>query len=188
MPITALDGLVILVTLLSALLAMVRGFSREVLSLASWGLAALIAYLLYEKLLPSVTKYISNELMAKVITFAVIFLVALLIISIFTMKLADLIIDSRIGALDRTLGFVFGVIRGLLILAVAVLFLNHLNVSDRTPSIADAKTKPMLDSLGNRIYDLLPEKLLEKFMKPLHKKDKNAETIPEVDDGAEVVD
>ena len=55
-----------------------------------------------------------------------IFVVALIIVTLITMKIADFIIDSRVGALDRTLGFLFGAARGILVVAVAMLFFNWL--------------------------------------------------------------
>ncbi|SUA61009.1 colicin V production protein [Brucella anthropi] len=61
MPITMLDGILLGITLVSAVLAMVRGFSREVLSLVSWAAAAAAAYLFYQPVLPFVQPYINNE-------------------------------------------------------------------------------------------------------------------------------
>ncbi|CAM1633192.1 Colicin V production [Bartonella apihabitans] len=155
---TALDGLVIVVILFSAFLAMVRGFSREVLSLASWVIAAIVAVLLYKNLLPFVESYLSNKTIALIASLAIIFVIVFIIVSIITMKIADVIIDSRIGALDRTVGFIFGVVRGLFIMVIAMLLVNQLiKPEDQAPWLKDAKTKPMLDSMSNKIWDLLPK-------------------------------
>ncbi len=158
MPITILDGIVLGVALFSAILAMVRGFSREVLSLAAWGGSAYAAYKLHGLLVPYAMQYTSNNDVAKAGSAAVVFLVALIIISFITMKIADFIIDSRIGALDRTLGFIFGAARGVLIVVVAMMFFNWLvDPPARPPWVTNAKSKPMLDSLGERLIALLPE-------------------------------
>ena len=155
---TALDGLVIVVILFSAFLSMVRGFSREVLSLASWVIAAIAAVLLYKNLLPFVETYLSNKTIALIASLAIIFVVVFIIVSIITMKIADVIIDSRIGALDRTVGFIFGVVRGIFIMVIAMLLVNQLiKPEDQAPWLKDAKTKPMLDSLSNQIWELLPK-------------------------------
>ncbi len=50
------------------------------------------------------------------------FLLTLLVVSIITVRISDMILDSRVGALDRTLGFLFGLGRGLIIVVVAFLF------------------------------------------------------------------
>jgi len=182
---TALDGLVILIIFLSAFLAMVRGFSREFLSLLSWILAGASIYFFYKPTLPLLERYISSHTVALAVTVVMLFLVSLIIISAITMKLADIIIDSRIGALDRTLGLVFGIMRGLLILAVAILFLNGLiKTPDQPGWIAHARTKPMLDALGNKMWNMLPGNLLQK----LDRQSKPADTAAIPDDNAQLVE
>ncbi|MCO4319765.1 CvpA family protein [Phyllobacterium sp. 21LDTY02-6] len=157
MPITLLDGILLGITLVSAVLAMVRGFSREVLSVVSWAAAAIAAYVFFRPVVPFLTRYISNETIAQIAAAALVFIVTLIIVSIITMKIADFIIDSRIGALDRTLGFLFGAARGILLVVVAMLFFNWL-VTDNQPAwVAEAKSKPMIDSLGAKLVALLPE-------------------------------
>ncbi len=157
MPITLLDGILIGFTLVSAVLAMVRGFSREILSIASWIVAALCAFFLYKQALPLVVPYIDNETIAQVVAAAGVFVIALIIVSIITMKIADFIIDSRIGALDRTLGFLYGAARGILVVAVALLFFNWLVASKQPPWVAEAKSRPLLDGIGERLQNLLPD-------------------------------
>jgi membrane protein required for colicin V production len=162
MPITIFDGIVIGVVLFSAVLAMVRGFSREVLSIVSWGGSAVAAYYLYPKLVPYAKHYTDDDRIAVVGSAAVVFLVALIIISFITMKIADFIIDSRIGALDRTLGFLFGAARGVLLLVVAVAFWNWLVDEAHRPAwVNNAKSKPFLDSLVVKLEAALPEKFAQ---------------------------
>ncbi|MDF1776081.1 MAG: CvpA family protein [Rhizobiaceae bacterium] len=158
MPITILDGILVGVTLFSAVLAMVRGFSREVLSVASWIAAAAAAYTFYPLLVPLIMDYVSSENIATVVSAGIIFLVALIVVSVLTMRIADFVIDSRIGALDRTLGFLFGAARGILLVAVAVLFFNWLVAGPQQPAwVANAKSKPLLDSIGEQLVNILPE-------------------------------
>lgn len=161
MPITLLDGLFIGLTLLSAVLAMVRGFSREVLSIASWVAAAAAAYFFYPSLTPFMQNYIDNELIAQLAAAGVIFLVALIIVTLITMRIADAIIDSRIGPLDRSLGFVFGAARGVLVAAVAVWFLNFFIEGQEVAWIDGAKSKPFLDQVANGLENLLPQDMGE---------------------------
>src|SRR6185369_322774 len=115
MPITLLDLILLVVMLISALLAMVRGFMREVLSIASWVCAALVTLLAFPKALPVVQGYLSNDIVAKAVTVGGIFLGVLIVVAVITIKISDMVLDSRIGALDRTLGFLFGLGRGLII-------------------------------------------------------------------------
>jgi len=161
MPITLLDGLLLGLMLVSAVLAMVRGFSREVLSIVSWGAAAVAAFTLYKRGAPYVQSYVENDLIAQLISGGIIFLVVLIVVTLITMRIADLIIDSRIGPLDRTLGFVFGAARGILIAAVAVWFLGFFVGGREIAWIDGAKSKPFLDSLAQSLVNMLPEDLDE---------------------------
>ncbi|NTJ42011.1 CvpA family protein [Agrobacterium larrymoorei] len=158
MPITIFDGIVLAVVLFSALLAMVRGFSREILSIASWVGSVAAAYYLYPLLLPYARNYTDDDKIAIAGSAGLVFLVALIIISFITSRIADFIIDSRIGALDRTLGFLFGAARGLLLLVVAVAFWNWLvDVRTQPEWITQAKSKPFLDGMVGRLEAVLPD-------------------------------
>jgi membrane protein required for colicin V production len=167
MPITLLDGILVGFTLVSAMLAMVRGFSREVLSIASWIAAAAAAYLFYKPVLPYVQPYIDNDKIAMAAAAGIVFVIALIIVTIITMKLADWIIDSRIGALDRTLGFLYGAARGILVVAIGLMFFNWL-AGDRAPAwITSAKSRPLLESIGTKIESMLPEDPEDTILKRL---------------------
>ena len=87
-----------------------------------------------------------------------IFLVTLLIVSVLTVRISDMILDSRVGALDRTLGFLFGLGRGLLIVVVAFLFFAWL-VPDRSQPewVRNAKSKVVIKSTGEWLKGMLPE-------------------------------
>lgn len=162
MSITLLDGILIVIMLISALLAMIRGFSREVLSIVSWVVAGVAAVYFYKLLTPFVTENIpiaSNPLVADAISAASIFLVVLIIVSYLTMLLADMIIDSRIGVLDRTLGFIFGAARGALLVIITLMGFLWLANEQEPDWVANAKSKPMLVSIGTEIRDALPENL-----------------------------
>jgi len=160
MTLTLLDAILVAIMLVSALLAMVRGFSREVLSVLSWVAAAAAAFFFYKKLTPFALQYIHNEKVAMAASAAGIFFLTLLIVSFITLKIADFIIDSRIGALDRTLGFLFGAARGLLLVVVAMVFFNWLTPpeSGNQPVwVTQARSKPMLDELGAKLVAALPD-------------------------------
>ena len=159
MAITLLDVIFLGVALISGLLAMIRGFSREVLSIVSWIVAAIVAFTFYEQLAPIVLNYVDNETIALVISGAAIFLVTLVVVTLITTRIADFIIDSSIGPLDRTLGFLFGLARGALLMVVAMLFFDWLQFNNNEPPawIAEAKSRPLLQDWGQDLIDILPE-------------------------------
>lgn len=164
MTITLLDGILIGIMLVSAILAMVRGFSREVLSVVSWLAAAAAAFFFYKPLTPYVQQYIHNEKIAMGAAALAIFVITLIIVSFITLRIADFIIDSRIGALDRILGFIFGAARGLLLVVVAMLFFNWLAPENQPGWVANARSKPLLDDLGQRLVAALPENAEETLL------------------------
>jgi len=157
MTVTLLDAILFAIMLVSALLAMVRGFSREVLSVVSWLVAAAAAFFFYKPLTPYAEEYISSHTVAMAASAAAIFIVTLIIVSFITLRIADFIIDSRVGALDRVLGFIFGAVRGLLLVVVAMLFFNWLAPENQPQWIAQSRSKPLLDDLGQRLVAALPE-------------------------------
>jgi membrane protein required for colicin V production len=170
MPITILDLVLLSVMLVSGLLAMVRGFMREILSIAAWGTAALVTLYSYSKLLPTAKTYFNSDTIASIAVVAGVFIGTLIIVSVITVRISDMILDSRIGALDRTLGFLFGLARGLLIVVVAYEFFIWLVPDKQRPEwVVGAKSRTMLDSTGEWLKTLLPDDpentILKKFKK-----------------------
>jgi membrane protein required for colicin V production len=153
-----LDLGLIVIILVSALLSMVRGFTREVLAIGSWAAAAAAAYFFYPNLVPYVSPYIHKEPLPAVISAAVIFFVALIIVSILTVRISDAILDSKVGALDRSLGFLFGAARGFLLGVVAFAIFNWLVAEKQQPEwVKEAKTRPILMETADRVIAMLPD-------------------------------
>ena len=170
MPITILDLVLLGVMLISGLLAMVRGFMREVLSIAAWGTAALVTLYSFGKLLPTAKTYFSNDTLASIAVVAGVFIGTLIIVSVITVRISDMVLDSRIGALDRTLGFLFGLARGLLIVVVAFLFFTWLVPEKQRPDwVTGAKSRVVLQGTGDWLLSLLPDDpentILKRFKK-----------------------
>jgi membrane protein required for colicin V production len=170
---TAFDvGFGVLV-LISAILATARGLTREVLSLVTWAGSAAIAAYMYFKHPDIARSYISDPRIADVATVAVTFIVCLIVLHLITMRIADFVVDSRIGPLDRTLGFVFGVLRGIVIAVVVVifglyLFTNKPPLPGETPDYsnlpawaAQSKSLPFLGGIGEDLIAALPPNLVE---------------------------
>lgn len=155
---TVLDFGLLAVMLVSGVLAMVRGFMREILSIASWVIAAIVTLYGYSRVLPYVKQYVQQDLLATGIAVGGLFLLTLLIVSLFTVKISDLVLDSRIGALDRTLGFVFGAARGMLLVVVGLAFFNWFVPAERQPQwVVQAKSRDLLTSIGLQLQAALPE-------------------------------
>lgn len=178
-----LDIGLIAIILISALLAMLRGFTREILAIASWGAAALAAIYFHPLLLPYIKPYVSKDVVALALAAAIVFFVVLIVVSVITVKISDAILDSKVGPLDRSLGFVFGAVRGLLLCVIAFVFFTWLVPEKSQPEwVTTARMKPLLQSTGNKLMAMLPddpEGLFAKLRKPKAAADEPpAETEP----------
>jgi membrane protein required for colicin V production len=108
-----------------------------------------------------------------------VFIVSLILVSLVTVKLSDIILDSKIGALDRTLGFVFGAVRGLLLAIVAFVFYSWLvNDANQPVWVRNAHTKPILQAGGEKLRELLPDDIDSIVAKIKAKKASVTETPP----------
>jgi membrane protein required for colicin V production len=178
MPISLLDIILLAVMLISGLLAMVRGFMREVLSIAAWVIAAGATLYSYGKLLPLAKQYFNNDIVAAVAVVGGVFLLTLLVVSVLTIRVSDMVLDSRVGALDRTLGFLFGLGRGLIIVVIAFQFFTWL-VPDRSQPewVRNAKSRVVLAGTGQWLMSMLPddpESTILNKLKKQHPEDSDA--------------
>jgi membrane protein required for colicin V production len=123
---TIIDGVVAIVIILSALLAYSRGFVREALAIVGWIVATVMAFVFADQVTPLVRQipvvgdFIGDSCELSVIAaFAAVFAAVLVIVSIFTPLFSSLIQRSVLGGIDQGLGFLFGALRGILLVAVA---------------------------------------------------------------------
>ncbi|MEX1179302.1 MAG: CvpA family protein [Cucumibacter sp.] len=153
------DVVAAVLVLLSALLATTRGATREVLSLASWAGAGIFAFWMFQYQSDLAKQFIADELVANIVTVGASFLVALIVLHLLTMRIADVVVDSKIGPLDRTLGFVFGAIRGVIILLVFVIFMQWLWEDVYDQMTADSRFAPTLQDWKDKLIAALPDDL-----------------------------
>jgi len=177
MPFSVLDLVVIGIVLISALLAAVRGFTREVLAIVAWVVAAAAAWYLHPTALPIAQQYISSNTVALVAAIGGIFVVTLIIVSIITVQVSDLILDSRIGALDRTLGLFFGAARGFLICVIGWAFLGWLLQGKEPEWATSSRTRPAMENTRDNIIAMLPENA-EALLQRLRNKEAPTEAEP----------
>jgi membrane protein required for colicin V production len=158
MPIQWLDVILILIMLISAFLAMLRGLTREMLSIMSWALAALAALFFYQLYRERVRALIEPQILADAVLIGVVFVIVLIIVSLITVRLADRVLDSRVGALDRTLGFVFGLVRGLILVVIAYELIAAIVPKESLPRwVTEARSLPVIERTGRAIISLLPD-------------------------------
>jgi membrane protein required for colicin V production len=158
MPIQWLDVILVVIMLISAFLAMLRGLTREMLSIMSWALAALAALFVYPLYRDKLRSLIQPDILADGVLIVTVFVIVLIIVSLITVRLSDRVLDSRVGALDRTLGFVFGLLRGLLLVVIAYELLIAIMPKETLPKwVTEARSLTVIESTGRAIISLLPD-------------------------------
>ncbi len=155
MPFSWLDVILVIIMLVSGFLAMVRGFTREVLSIFSWAMAAVAALYLTPRYSSVLSPYIDNPTVAMGAFAAGVFLITLIVVSLITFRISDRVLDSRVGALDRTFGFLFGLARGFLLVAIVFILFSAL-ARDQPAWILEARSYPILKQTQVAIESLIP--------------------------------
>ena len=160
----ALDIIVIAVVLLSGLFAFARGFVKEALSVCAWIGAGLAALYVLPYVGPIADRYLPKGAVADSVAAVTVFLVALIILSLVTSSLSRRIKESSLSAVDRTLGLMFGLVRGLVLVCLAYIALSWALPPDnhRPAWIAEARTLPLLANGADRLRRLVPAAYREK--------------------------
>lgn len=158
MPFQILDFILIGIMLVSGILALARGFTREVLSLVAWGAAAIAAYFAIQQkqLLDLVLPYVDKPVLAQIAVGAAAFIIVLILVSIVSVKISDRVVDSAVGAFDRTLGFLYGLARGLVLVAIAYLFYGWLQPPENQEDwIRNAQSLPIIQGVSNGLVAVI---------------------------------
>lgn len=164
MPFQLLDIILVGIMLISGLLSLMRGFTREVLSLAAWGASAFGAYVAVKQpaLIDLALPYVDKPILAMIAVGAIAFLAILIVVSLISVKISDVVVDSSIGSLDRSLGLLFGFARGFVLVAISYLFYGWLVPADRQESwVRDASALPAIVYVGEVLLNFMPPDIAE---------------------------
>lgn len=184
MPNTAVDIVVVLVILLSAVLAFVRGFTREALALGTWLIACYLGFTQYPLLTPYLEDKVSNPMIRDFVGGLGVFALAMLVLIPLGFYLRSFIKGEQVTSIDRSFGFVFGALRGFILLSVFYLIVVWLLPEEKQPEwLKEANTRPALAYGAEIIRNIIPKEqreLMEKKPKDLAEgAEKNAESLPD---------
>lgn len=141
------DLVVLALMLVSALLGILRGLVREVLGVAAWAAAAVAAspYGLFPHVAPWVRRQFSDPSVADAVAFGGVFLAVLVVLWLVVRVISNAVRGSALGGLDRTLGLVFGLGRGVALLVVAYILLGVGLAIEQWPApIVEARSLPII--------------------------------------------
>lgn len=165
---TWVDGAVAAVIVISAILAYARGFVREIMSILGWIAAAVVAFALAGaavalvregvRLIPRLGPVIAESCELSIIaSFTIVFAITLLLVSIFTPLLSGAVRDSVLGPADRVMGFLFGVLRGVLLIVVAFVVYDRVTVGAGIPAIDQSRSAAVFARMQGGIEPEIPE-------------------------------
>jgi membrane protein required for colicin V production len=167
MDFTIIDGVVAIVIILSALLAYGRGLVREVMAIVGWVAAAVLGFMFAPRVeplvreIPVVGDIIADSCELSVIgAFAIVFSLALIVMSLFTPLFSSLIRRSALGGLDQGLGFLFGVVRGLLLVAIAFFVYDTVITGQEITIVDESRSAAVFGRFTGDIQEQEPEQAL----------------------------
>lgn len=154
---TIIDAGVAVVIIFSAILAYSRGFVREALAIAGWVAAAVLAYIFAPQAEPLVREipvlkdFLDNCAASTIAGFAGVFAVALVVFALFTPLFSSMVQRSALNALDQGLGFLFGALRGMLLVVIALVVYEFATGDSGIPMVDDSKSAEMFRSMQERV-------------------------------------
>ncbi len=151
---------VLLVILLSGLLALVRGFVREVLSVAAWVGAALATLYAFPYAQPFVREFIEIPWLADGAAGIAVFVVTLIVLSIVSHAISSRVNHSAFDALDKSLGLLFGLLRGAIVVCLIYLLIDWALPRDQHPKwLQEARSTPFVQEGARLIESIIPGRL-----------------------------
>lgn len=161
---TLVDGVVALVIVLSAVLAYSRGLVRESLAILGWIGAAVLAYMFAAaaqpliKELPVIGDFLADSCELSIIAaFATVFALGLVVASLFAPLMSSLVQRSILGGLDQGLGFLFGVLRGIVLVAVAFIVYDRAVAANSVPMVDNSRSAKVFASFQSNIDQNIPD-------------------------------
>jgi membrane protein required for colicin V production len=151
------DIIVIAVIGLSAIIAFLRGFVREVLTIGSWLGAGLVTLYAFPVLQPKFEQWISSKLAADIVGGIGLFLISLVIFSILSHFIAQVVRGSALTAVDRSLGLLFGLVRGAILVSLAYMLVFAMDPN----LLRGARTTPMMARGAEILRNLAPRELAD---------------------------
>ncbi|MDE3123203.1 MAG: CvpA family protein [Paracoccaceae bacterium] len=169
---TIVDAIVVVIIVMSAILAYSRGVVRELLAIGGWIVAAVVAYTFAHQAeplvqeIPVLGKFLKGSCeLSLVAAFAVVFAVGLVVLAFFTPLLSSLVRNSVLGGIDQGMGFLFGVLRGLVLIAAAFIAYHRTMAAESVPVIDHSRSAKVFAQFEGQINSQIPDQLPQSLVK-----------------------
>ncbi|MEL6207882.1 MAG: CvpA family protein [Pseudomonadota bacterium] len=154
---TLVDAGVAVIIVFSAILAYARGFVREALAIAGWVAAAILGYMFAPRAeplireIPYVSDFLDNCAATTIAAFAAVFAVVLILFALFTPLFSSLVQRSALNAIDQGLGFLFGALRGMLLVVIALILYDFVAGAQGVAMVDDSRSAQVFASMQDQI-------------------------------------
>ncbi|MBI0154348.1 MULTISPECIES: CvpA family protein [Gilliamella] len=150
------DFTIIGVIILSALISIIRGFVKEALSLISWVLAFFIASRFYMYITSYLT-YFDSDVIRIAVAIAILFISTLVVCAIVSYIIGQLVQKTGLSSTDRVLGICFGVLRGILVVAAVLFFVDTFTPLSQSPSWVQSQLIPHFHFIIRWFFDFIQQ-------------------------------
>ncbi|WP_374635875.1 CvpA family protein [Paracoccus sp. (in: a-proteobacteria)] len=161
---TIIDGVVAAVIILSAILAYARGFVRESLAILGWIGAAVLAFIFAPTVrprvaqIPGLNKFLADSCeLGTIAGFAAVFALALVLFSIITPLFSSVVQRSALGGVDQGMGFLFGVARGILLVAVAFIVYDRVMATQPVAMVDNSRSAQVFERMRGQMDQQIPQ-------------------------------
>ncbi len=159
--ISTVDIFIVVVIGLSALLSLGRGFVSEMLGIGSWFLASAIGFYAMPILSPHIEPLVHKPLLANALSIAAAALVSLVVLTVICSRITIKVRKSVLNRLDHFLGFIFGCLRGIIILVLVYFIIMTIAPKSLPDFQKDSRLMPYLEMVTENVRDQLPESLFD---------------------------
>ena len=149
------DIIILSIILISAFFAFFRGISLEILSISGWVIAFLGSYIYGNNLVNFINKFINNIFISNIASYTIFFLVIFILFSFITRKFSNYIKDSYVGLLDKSLGFIFGILRGYILVGLCFFIFDYFYTGKKIDFIENSKIIPIINITNNMILNIM---------------------------------
>ncbi|KGJ06076.1 membrane protein required for colicin V production [Paracoccus halophilus] len=161
---TIIDGIVAAVIILSAILAYARGFVRESLAILGWIGAAVLAFIFAPTVrpmvaqIPGLNKFLADSCeLGTIAGFAAVFALALVLFSILTPLFSSVVQRSALGGVDQGMGFLFGVARGILLVAIAFIVYDRVMATQPFAVVDNSRSARVFERMSGQMDEQIPQ-------------------------------
>ena len=173
-PINILDLISLLIIISSGIISSFRGFVKEGLSIAAWVGAIFSSIYISPFFFEASQLLIENKILSEFATYISTFIFVLVTLSITIRSLTVYVKSSALNNLDKSLGFLFGILKGVIILSVILIIFDWFSTENERPHLINkAKLLPIVDTTSKILISTLPKDFVQRYNIYIDESDKS---------------